>query len=497
LIPDDATMVIEINGNTIFAKSGLDNPDNYNFLKFFRLMNSDLSNFIESFFKSSKTAGISAEKVLVYLTKLPDYAVIFPVVDKAAFENWLKKLDVPDPQNGDNFRYVSIENSMNIAWNDNWAIISGHSTREQIAKLFKFKDGRLLATSKDFQEFAKKGADLRMWFQYDLLFDVYKNLLFFRDFNDNLDKQYDFFWLEYYKNISTHSYLNFEDGKITGNTLFYPPEEVEKLKEKLPVFKKNFNSDIIKDMPEQSYLAFNVFFDVKEYFKLIRQNIEKILSGGYMNIPEIEGKSEELFTFLDSPELKSVIDALGGDILLNIHGFNKGIFTYPLASICFTVNGENAFNDILKLIPRNLYTKEDGYYSTPSNQTLIPFYFAYKDDRVFVTNNLETVIAFRDGPKGKTFANNPVSTIMTDKMLFYINLDYATYPDNVKMLLQNFMGLGYKQFTSLIEIYEYMYFSGDTDYNMEFVLQLKNKNVNALKQILKNIDKLSSSGWTN
>jgi hypothetical protein len=167
-----------------------------------------------------------------------------------------------------------------------------------------------------------------------------------------------------------------------------------------------------------------------------------------------------------------------------------------LASASFTVNGENAFNDILKLIPKDLYKKEDGYYSTITSKTFIPFYFAYKNNKVFVSNDLDASKAFKDGSKGKTFADNPVSKIMSDKMLFYINFDYATYPENIKMLLQNAMGQKYKIFTSFIDIYECMYFTGDTNYNMEFNLYLKNENVNSLKQILKNIDKTISSAWT-
>jgi hypothetical protein len=511
LIPGDATMVVEVNGNTIFAKSGLDNPDNYNFMKFLKLMDNDVSKFIESFFKGSKEAGISAGKVLFYMTKLPDYAVIFPMLDKTAFENWLKKSDAPEPKDGDKFRYISIEKNLNLAWTDKWAVISGASSREQIAELFEPKnDDGLLATSSDFQQFAKKNADSRLWIQGIAFIDIYKAMLSFNisnhisggghhhgnfDFHKYDDKFIDEIFKDY-ANLSTHSYLNSEDGKITGSASFYPPEEVEKLKEKYPVFKKSFNTEIIKDMPEQSYLAFNTFIDVKEYIKLMQQNIERMLSGG--NMPEIEGKSEELFKFFDSPELKSVVEALGGDILLSIHGFNKGMFTYPLASASFTVNGESAFNDILKLIPNDFYKKnEDGYYSTFTNKTFIPVYFAYKKNKVFVSNDLDAIKAFKDGAKGKTFADNPVSKIMTDKMVFYINLDYATYPENIKMLAQNFMGDGYKVFTSFIDIFECTYFSGDTNYNMEFSLQLKNKNVNALKQILKNIDKASSSAWTN
>jgi uncharacterized protein (DUF2344 family) len=115
---------------------------------------------------------------------------------------------------------------------------------------------------------------------------------------------------------------------------------------------------------------------------------------------------------------------------------------------------------------------------------------------VFLSNDLDAIKAFVEGRQGKTFADNPIGKAMSDKMIFYINLDFETYPDNIKMMLQNFMGYQYKLFVSAIEIYEGIYASADTKYNMEFSLQLKNKNVNSLKQILKNIDKATSSSWT-
>ncbi|MDR0386164.1 MAG: DUF4836 family protein [Prevotellaceae bacterium] len=498
LIPDNATIVFEVNAREVFAKSGLNSPDDYvlfNMMKQFT--DSNISGFLENFFKGSKDAGINAEKILFYMTKLQDFAVIVPVIDKKAFENWLKKADLPEPMDEGDFRFISIVDNLNMVWNDNVAMIANASSREQIAAQIKPKDNGLMATSDDFRQFANKNADIRLWFNYSALMDLYRSIIFLR-LNPFADEPVDslFSGLENLENLSSHSYLNFEDGKITGKSSFYPPEEVEKFQKKFPIFKKSFNTEILKDMPEQSYLAFNAYFDVGEYIKILRQNIENMLSGGSMRTPEIEQRSEEMFEFFDSPDLKSVVDALGGDILVSIHGFNKGLISYPLASASFTVNGEKAFKDILKLLPQNLYKKQDGYYETSTSKTYIPIYFAYKSNRVFVSLDLNTVKAFTDEKKGKTFADNPVSKIMTDRMMFYINLDFATYPDNIKMLLQSITGQQrYAIFTSLADIYEYMYFSTDTDYEVEFNLQLKNKNVNSLKQILKSIDKAGSSSW--
>ncbi|MDR2383645.1 MAG: DUF4836 family protein [Prevotellaceae bacterium] len=497
LIPGDATVVFEVSGNDIFAKSGLDSPDNYNLFNFVRIMNADASTFLENFFKGSKEAGISAKKILFYVSQLPDYAVSMPILDKEVFEDFIKKEEIGEPWDEGEFSYVVIGNSFSMAWNDELAMISNALSREKIAEQFKSKNDGLFAKSSDFQEFAKKSADMRLWMRYNFLIDSYKNLMRLnKDFDaELLDKFSSQF--EDFANVSMHSYLNFEDGKITGNALFYPPEEVENLRKKYPIYKESFNADILKDMPEQSYLAVNAFFDVKEYVKIARQNIENMLSNSKINDSRVEEKSAELFNFLDSPQFKSVVDALKGDILVNIHGFSTGIITYPFVSVSFTVDGESGFKNILDLIPRDYYKKQDNYYSIAVNKTFIPVYFAYNDSKVFVSNDLEATKVFTEGRKEKTFADNPIGKIMTDKSVFYINLDFETYPDNVKMLLQNFMGEKYKFFTSFVEIYEYLYVAGDTKYNIEFSLQLKNKNVNALKQILTNIDKTISSAWMN
>jgi hypothetical protein len=305
------------------------------------------------------------------------------------------------------------------------------------------------------------------------------------------------FGFEEFAHIVIHSYLNFEDGKITGSMSLSPSQEVKKLKEKYPVFKKSFNKEILKDMPEQSYLAFNLFVNVEEYVKILRQNVEslatKITDPVFDEL--IENRIDGMTVFFESPELKLITESLKGDLLLSVHGFNSGIIAYPLASASFTVNGESAFKNILSLIPQNIYTQQDGYYSISANKTFIPVYFTYKNDRVFVSNDLDAVKVFMDGTEGKTFADNPVSEIMADKIMLYVNLDYETYPDNIKMLLQSVMEQNYNIFTSSIEIYESMYFSGNAEYNYEFNLKLKNKNVNSLKQILKNLDKTLSSSW--
>jgi hypothetical protein len=502
LIPADASIVYEIDGNAIFAKSGLNRPDDYKFLNFLKLMNGDASTFIEGFLKNSKDAGIGADNILICVSKLPCAAAYFSVRDKAILESWLKKAELPDPNNEGAFSYISVSNGFNIAWNDDVAVIASESySREQLAELITPKDNGLMVENEDFQKFADKNADIRLWMKYTAVTDALTNLLFFKEDKD-LDKKLSFLGMisEDYANISLHSYLDFEDGKITATASLSPAEEVKKLKEKYPINKESFDTEICKDMPEQSYLATNLAINVEEMFRLIQQSIEKLVITGvdpdYKN--SMESQLKEMTDFFESPAVKTVIGALGGDFLLSIHGFNNGIITYPLASMSISLNGENAFDDILKLIPASSYTKQDGYYSVSYSKAFMPFYFAYKNSRAFVSNSLEAVKGFVDGTGEKTFADNPVSSQMSNKMLMYLNLDYASYPENIKMLLQNVvMKQNYNRIISIIDIYEGIYYSSDANYTCEFSLQLKNKNVNALKQILTNLDKTLSSAWMN
>jgi hypothetical protein len=482
-------VVLEINGNAIFAKSGLNRPDDYKFFNFLRTGGDDEVEFFEKLLTGSKEAGISAEKVVIYFSELPNYTIIVPIVDRNAFEGWVKK-SFAEPQAGKGFYYLD-DGDFRIVWNDNLASFSTPPTGEQTDEQLKPKKNGLLATNSDFQQFAKKNADIRLWFKYGSVMNFYSKMMLMHGITQ--DKLFP--GQEEMTNISAHSYLDYEDGKIVGTSNLYPPEEIEKLQKKFPVFKKNFDSDILKDMPEQSYFAFNVFVNINEYLKIVRQGVESMLPN--IDESELTLRSAEMFGFFDSPQLKSVVEALKGDMLLSIHGFNKGIFTYPLASAVFTVNGEDAFKNILELLPKDIYREQGGYYTiSVSDNVLIPVYFAYRDSRIFVSNDVDAVKAFTEGRQGKTFADNPVTEMMKDKMVVYFNLDFDSYPENLKMLIQNLMGHEYKMFTSAISIYERMYISTSMS-SMEFSLQLKNKNVNSLKQILKNIDKTFSSAWTN
>jgi len=488
LIPNTASFVMEIDGRDILKKSGLDKPDDYKFMAMLKLMGGDIYSIFESLLKGSKDAGVSIDNICIY-ADVPRFAVSFQMLDEKAFENNLKKGGYPEPQEGKSYRYVLHGNSY-IAWNSQMLILTPNDSRENIAEIFKPKADGLLATNSDFQAFVKNKSDVRMWIKYGGFVKYVQSVFGFGEFS----------WLSDFEDVLVHWYTDSKDGQINGSMKVYPAEVVNKLKEKYPIM-KSFDNSLLKDMPEQSFLAFNAAINVQEYFKIVKENMASMVDGVNSSMNDsyyqelLAEKYEELAEILETPEVKKVVDALAGDILFSIHGFNKGLLTYPLMSMNFSVKGESAFKDILSLMPSSLYKFTDGYYTSYLGK-FIPVYFAYKDNKVFVSSDLEAIQNFVAGGKGKNFSQNPVSKAMSDKWIVYMNMDFESYPENIRLLLQNYMGPSFSMFSPIIDIYSSMQFSADENYNVDFTMQFKNSNVNALKQILKSIDKVASSSWS-
>jgi hypothetical protein len=496
-IPSDATFVAEINGKAFLSKSGLNNPDDYKFMNMGRMMGGEQFAFIEALCKGSKDAGVSADNILVFMNSPKGITTFVKVLDVNAMEGWLKKLGLEEPVRGEGFKGSLNKDGICMAWNEKQFIVSTKPVPAgQIAELFNEKKDGLLAVNEDFKKFAEQKADMRIWLKYSIFKELYSAISSESDpvLNPLTEQMKDF------ENLSIHGYLDFNDGKIVASGSLNPPSEVAKYVEKYPLAKKSFNVELYKDLPEQAFLQFNLAVNVNEYFELFKKALEVNLQK-YSN--DESANSEELKKFLDGPELKSVLDALDGDMLFSIHGFKQSNIPMPEMTLVFSVKSESAFNDILALIPKDQIVKSpDGYYvydNPELSELSLSLSFAFKDNRVIVSNDLESTSMFVGKKKGKTFADNPVSATIGDRPAgFYLNLDLDSYPDNFKMFLRNFMkGGSYAIFVSIIEIYDKAYAMGGAA-DFEGVLQFKNPNVNSLKQIFKNVDKISSgklSSW--
>ena len=485
LIPADAFFVVDIKGGIMQEKSGLNKPEDYKFMAFFKMAGGEIYPFVESLMKGTSDAGASLEQIVMYTTKSKTFGLSAKMLDKSAFEKWIEKLNLIPAgiKKSGSTSYLQFDEKVFLVWNDEYLILSandGALGEDNLKDLLKPRADGLLAVNEDFQRFTKRSGDIRFWITYG------DALNFMNELSDIKQPFIGGIFADYQK-INMHASIEFNDGRIDGSMELSPVAEVEKLAEKYPTMKKDgFNRSILKDVPEMEYLAISLALNISEYYKFLKETFYGILKGSGM-IPD-KDKGGEIKGFLESPEIGEIVENLVGDIFVGIHGFNQGAIPYPLANLVFTIKNEDAFKSIVKKIPSEIInSKNPKYYSI--DNSICPVYFAYKNNRVLVTNDIQSIESFTgNNPPAKTFADNAVNTLFSKSAVFYINLDLDSYPQFVKTLLANALGYGYGKFVSFINIYESFYTTGNDYYGAEGSLVLKNKNVNVLKQILKNLD---------
>jgi hypothetical protein len=289
-----------------------------------------------------------------------------------------------------------------------------------------------------------------------------------------------------------YGYLNLENGEINLKSSMGPKDKIEGFMTKYPVIKKDFDETLYHAFPEQSFLAIKLSINIKEYLNCIKASVQAI-SSNYDG--EYNPYSEVLSAF-DDPSVQKVVDALNGDVLSSIYGFVEGMFPIPRTGIAFTVNGEKAFHDLLGMLPPDMWSKTGDYYTlSPGGGMPASIVFGYKDNKVYVSDDIDAMVKFIDKGSEKNIAAGSLGErLKRNVMLFYVNLDLDAYPEHIKLLLQNTIGgRSYKQFSSYMNIYKELSYGLTGNYEFEASLKLKNANVNALKQILKNIDENTSN----
>lgn len=174
----------------------------------------------------------------------------------------------------------------------------------------------------------------------------------------------------------------------------------------------------------------------------------------------------------------------------------------PYMSLAFDLENTKVIEKFLSKIPKGKVTKKDFYYEFLVGNKY-PAYFAYNDKTVLITNDLESIKAF----KNKGFSKNNLkdsdisSDISKSKFFAFGNLDYKNYPKDLKTLIeerQSERETGI--FNKVTKFVKSLVIKQVDDYTSEFVLNLQNTEDNSLKALLKLIDdgyKSYTSGFDN
>jgi hypothetical protein len=490
LVPDDAFFVVGVEYKKILEKGGLNKPDDF---KFYSLIRSEFAEqspgkqeFFDKLFKDSKATGLDLDVIYIYGQQSPskdgiNVSALIKMNDESKFLSVIKELGAPEPVDKGDYKIISESEDVAMVWNKNYFLFTGGSSIGEIdfAKYFSLPVEKSILSNPNFEEFQKTVYDIGVWGDYNAFL-----------------KQLDMMNVKMPgipEGINYHAYLNFENGEIKGKMLCTPKEKIEAFWAEYPIVKKDFNESLLQDFPEQSFLTMKMAVNVEAYLKFFKEMVKNLSNtGGYNPYGDIH---EQLMAGIEDPTLNKIIKTLGGDFVLSLYGFAHGAIPIPLTGIGFTVNSEKDFQELLALLPTTSYRQEGNYYTIADmGGAPFPIYFAYKDKKIYVTDDLEAIKKFLDKGFDKSLANGALGEKFKQApYIFHVNLDVDAYPETLRFMLQSSLGREYKMLISFLNIYESFTISMNKDFEIEGSLKFKNSNVNGLKQLLRNIDENTSS----
>lgn len=498
-IPNDAFIVIGFEAKQLIKKGGLDNLDDFKSYKILQQEmqaedSQDQMKSFEQFIKNPESLGLKNDQAYVYGVKQNDqtmyWAFLLRIDNMKTFEDSFAKLaekDAIEFKDKGSYKIAANDNGNSdnpiFLWNKELlAIVVGKSLDSDLESLLTRPQEQSILSNDDFVEFQKHPYDIGLWMANSCLADLYKNTL---GINVKLP-----IW-EDMKGIYSHVYTNFEDGEIKTTCFMSPKAKAEEFSKKYNIAKTDFDKDLLNDFPAKSFLLVKMSINVKEYFNLVTQTSKEMLQSMPDDYP-----GDELENTLNSPATQTIINGLAGDMLISLYDFAKGPLPMPLMSMSFNVKSEQDFTKIMDLFPPNTFTKNEKGYYTMTSMPMVSIYVAYKDNKVYTTNDADAITAFM----GKGFSDNLSkgeleTSLKNDIAVFYLNLDIDSYPQALKMALQQQTGNYYNTILSYMSIYKDFTYKVNKDNKLEFSLRFKNQRQNALKQILKNVDENVDSSF--
>ena len=467
-IPGDAAFVVAIDNKQLYIKGQLNKLQDF---KFFReiqremaYMDDETRQFVENVMKNPGSLGIDLEKS--YLFACEDrydlfVAMVFKMKNVTAFENNVYRFlqnasgNNLDVKNHNNYKMVE-DNDFAIAWNKNLLIlgVNSYSFTSQFDKLFNLPAGNSILNNPDFVDFNNRSGDLGLWASYSSIIDLADSHVDMGDISA----------LQEMAGMYSRVFLDFDKGELRLSFEMTPKSEMKHFFRKYPIVKRDFDKKLLSAIPEKSYLTLKQSVDLAAFMKMVG---------------DIDSDYGDM---LNDREVREIINGLGGDFILSLYGFAQGPLPIPLAGLAFNVNSENDFKNLLEMVPQNMISKKDGHYVINLLGMLnVSLYVAFKDNIVFLTDDIETVTAFTGKGVSKPMSASALSKTMYN---FYINLDIDDYPANVQPVLHGYLGYSANEVLRTLRILKDFSLTVDNDLKVDVSLKFKDSRQNSLKQIL-------------
>ena len=324
LIPEDTYALSVIDVEALFKKGKLSELSD---LKLFRKVNKEIKRenkrayrLVNKLIDDPTLSGInfSSDVFVYYVNEAKDERFVCISAELNNEEKFVAFLDDvldltemdSDIEEEDSYKYTAVGSHMAVGWDQDKVLFiaaENYRSREnldiELEALFELEEKEVITESEKFNTFYENKGDVSIWLSSDLLERS-------RDFRE-MEKELDLDLTDNY----VSAFLNFKEKNVSLEARVSPNGDLEKMMNEHDIFDNSFSSDLLRYFPEQSFAAASVSLNPKAFYTILEQ-IEEF--------EEIESDFEEEM----GVDLESMFDALGGNALYSIIGFENMEMTY-------------------------------------------------------------------------------------------------------------------------------------------------------------------------
>ncbi|MCR4932105.1 MAG: DUF4836 family protein [Bacteroidales bacterium] len=470
-IPNDAVMVFDVDMDELWDKADLDNIDQISFVKLgrqeLRSENPWAADLVDAILKDPTSTGLNLKRdIAAYFCYNSDIdgAVIATMHNKKKFEEFLNDFAKQNEltvkfEDKDGWRLATMVSEFNVenyvAFNGDVAMLlfSGNCMDKRLT----LKKDESLASDKRFREYWKNRSELSMWMGMKELMSIAG-----QNGEDVQGMLSQIYGEEYWKAI--------ENASIAGNVVFEKGVmrmvfTYQGISSKIiDKYMQKFEGDLVDYMPEKTYAAIALAYNLKETMKVLEANEEFDIN---LDEEAMEGVT-----------VRDAVSAFGGSMLFSLFDLqvdNGSVM--PMMALALDIKDADIVKKLLAeagltAVEENVYSLE-GFFN-------FPIYVALNKKAVFVTNSDAALEGFKKG--GNKNAMKNVAKSVKAGNYIYADLDINHYPDGVKSLIpENIVVLMSKYF-------DYTEIKVNGTKSGEWDLYIKDKKQNSLLSTLHFVD---------
>ena len=470
-IPKDALYVLDFDMDELWDKADLDNIDQISFVKLgrqeLRSENPWAADLVDAILKDPTATGLNLKRdIAAYFCYNSDIdgAVIATMHNKKKFEEFLNDFAKQNEltvkfEDKDGWRLATMVSEYNVenyvAFNGDVAMLlfSGNG----MDKVLSMKKDESLAGDKRFREYWKDRSEISMWMGMKEIMSIAG-----QNGEDVQGMLSQIYGEEYWKAI--------ENASIAGNVVF--DKGVMRIvftyqgisSKIIDKYMQKFEGDLVDYMPEKTYAAIALAYNLEETMKVLEANKELDIN---LDEEAMEGVT-----------VRDAVSAFGGSMLFSLFDLqvdNGSVM--PMMALALDIKDADIVKKLLAeagltAVEENVYRLE-GFFN-------FPIYVAMNKKAVFVTNSDAALEGFKKG--GNKNAMKNVAKSVKAGNYIYADLDINHYPDGVKALIpENIVVLMSKYF-------DYTEIKVNGTKNGEWDLYIKDKKQNSLLSTLHFVD---------